>query len=270
MAHNEFKDKILDTKEHVFGYIYIMRNSKSGFNYIGQVVSHRKNKGKYKPFGIEGRFKDHISEAINNTKKKQCTFLNNAIRKDGSSSFTVQCLEECSLNDMHIREQYYIHLYNTIAPNGYNLTIGGKTTYTESVERSSPLKNAKKRGGCKSRSESTREKMSIRLKEVCSSKTRKLNVSTNTKKQHYAKKLERFKECVFESDRLEDYILETSRGISVRVGTIETYFTSKHETVEEMRVRALSFLQELYQLRRYQIDGKPLRVLDTKLQIERL
>ena len=156
-------------------------------------------------------------------------------------------------------------MYNTIAPNGYNLTIGGKTTYKESVERSSPLEPTKKRGGCKSRSESTREKMSSRLKEICSSETRKLNVSTNTKKQHYEKKLERFKDCIFESDRFEEYILETSRGISVRVGTIESYFTSKHETVEEMRVRALLFLQELYKLRRYQIDGKPLRVLDTKL-----
>ena len=38
--------------------------------YVGQAVTHRLNKNKYRYFGYEGRFKDHISEAINNTKKK--------------------------------------------------------------------------------------------------------------------------------------------------------------------------------------------------------
>lgn len=39
-----------------------------------------------------GRFYDHISEAINNTKNKQCMYLNNAIRKYGKDNFTCKLL----------------------------------------------------------------------------------------------------------------------------------------------------------------------------------
>ena len=48
--------------------------------YVGQSVSHILNHKRYRPYGHEGRFRCHISEAFS-TKKNQSHFLNNAIRK---------------------------------------------------------------------------------------------------------------------------------------------------------------------------------------------
>ena len=77
----------------VLGEIYCMTNTVTKKQYIGQTVSHRKNRIKYRPFGYIGRFNDHISEALNNTKKKQCTYLNNSIRKYGKDIFTVKLIK---------------------------------------------------------------------------------------------------------------------------------------------------------------------------------
>ena len=60
----------IDEKDKIIGHIYKITNIIEQKHYIGQTRSHRLNKGKYRPFGYYGRFKDHISEAINNTKKK--------------------------------------------------------------------------------------------------------------------------------------------------------------------------------------------------------
>lgn len=116
----------IDQKDLVYGQIYIIKCIKSNKNYVGQVVSHRKNKNKYRLFGIDGRFKDHLSEAICNTKKKQCRYLNSAIRKYGKNQFIVELLENCELSKMNELEIYYINFFNTLAPNGYNLSVGGK------------------------------------------------------------------------------------------------------------------------------------------------
>jgi len=116
---------ILTDKMKVYGLIYEMTNTSNNMKYVGQTVSHRKNKDRYRPFGIMGRFKDHINEAINNTKKCQCSYLNNAIRKYGKDTFIVELIEICILSDLDEREQHFIKERNTIFPLGYNLTTGG-------------------------------------------------------------------------------------------------------------------------------------------------
>jgi len=117
---------IIELESDVKCHIYIIRNKIDNKTYIGQAVSHRLNKGKYRYFGYDGRFKDHISEAINNTKKNQCTYLNNSIRKHGIKNFFVELIETCDKNNSDNREIYYIEKYKSIYPNGYNLTKGGK------------------------------------------------------------------------------------------------------------------------------------------------
>jgi len=117
---------IIEFKNEVNIDIYIIRNKINNKIYIGQAVSHRLNKEKYRYFGYNGRFKDHISEAIKNTKKNQCTYLNNAIRKYGTENFFVELIETCDKNNGNDREIYYIDKYNSLYPYGYNLTKGGK------------------------------------------------------------------------------------------------------------------------------------------------
>lgn len=116
----------LNEKHKVMGEIYRIQNIANGKCYVGQVVTHRLNKGKYRPFGYVGRFNDHVSEAMNNTKKKQCTYLNNAIRKYGKDNFKVVFLRRCSLDQLDELEQQGIKIYGSLYPNGYNLTKGGK------------------------------------------------------------------------------------------------------------------------------------------------
>lgn len=68
---NEHINTILETIENVNGEIYIITNIVTKKSYVGQTVSHRKNRKKYRPFGYNGRFKDHISEAMCNTKAQK-------------------------------------------------------------------------------------------------------------------------------------------------------------------------------------------------------
>src|SRR5579872_4831653 len=162
----------LDEKDQIIGEIYKIVNKSNEKCYVGQTKSHRLNKNKYRPFGSVGRFNDHISEAINNTKKNQCTYLNNAIRKYGKDNFEVIVLETCSVDILNEREQYYIEKLSSLYPNGYNLTIGGKTMGLKvNMENNQDINEFKKRGrdfGYKHK-DSTKQKMSDRLKILKSS-----------------------------------------------------------------------------------------------------
>ena len=120
--------QILLSNSLVKGEIYKIRNKITLKEYVGQTLTHRKNKGKYRPFGSEGRFKDHISEAINNTKKNQCVYLNNSIRKYGQENFEYETIINCEISELDYYEKDSIKKYDTLYPNGYNLAKGGKTT----------------------------------------------------------------------------------------------------------------------------------------------
>ena len=44
------------------------------------------------------------------------------MRKYGLEVFTLTILEECSLEELNEREAYYIQTYNSLTPNGYNVS----------------------------------------------------------------------------------------------------------------------------------------------------
>jgi len=248
-------DTILITNEKVYGLIYVMKNSITDMKYVGQTLSHRKNKSRYRPFGIMGRFNDHLNEAKNNTKACQCSFLNNAIRKYGKEAFSVELVERCPVRSLDEREQFYIQQYSSVFPSGYNLTRGGKTgSYRTSHERV-PLEERKKRGGCTSRSEETRAKMSKRMETrvddaFCAER------STSARIQHAAKKMERFKDCVIELDKLDSYIRKKGKDIVVTIGEQKASFAGRHETIEQLKERAKAFILTI-STQRYQTAGSP-------------
>ncbi len=100
------------------GQIYCLI-SPSGKKYIGQCVCFTSSGKKH---GYINRWKQHIRDA---TKGKDfCRLLNNAIRKYNPSLFKIELLEECIINDLDNRENYYITIHNSMVPNGYNLTSG--------------------------------------------------------------------------------------------------------------------------------------------------
>lgn len=256
-------DQNLSDRSQVQGQIYLMRNIKENKCYVGQTVTHRKNRGVYKPFGYEGRFNDHISEALCNTKKKQCNYLNNSIRLHGKDTFMVELLETCSLDKLDEREQHYIQLYNTLFPNGYNLTIGGRTFRSATCElpTSSPASAAGRRGGCTHRSDKTREKMSKSLKQAFGDEDVRKQLSVRTQLQHEQKRLERFRNgIVLDTTNLDKYIHERNsklhgKFIKVIVDKKTAAFVGRFEDIETLRDRARKFLSQIATLPN--CSGKP-------------
>ena len=65
--------EILDNPTERYCEIYKITNLSNGKIYVGQAVSHILNHKRYRPYGHEGRFRCHISEAFS-TKKNQSHF----------------------------------------------------------------------------------------------------------------------------------------------------------------------------------------------------
>ena len=108
------------------GEIYVIVNKINNKCYIGQA---RKVVGKVKlVWGTNGRWKSHLREAINSKQsgqKDHCVLLNQAIRKYGAKNFEVKKVEDVSDDNMDEREIFHIKEFNSLVPNGYNLTYGG-------------------------------------------------------------------------------------------------------------------------------------------------
>lgn len=89
--------------------IYKIKNKINGKIYIGQTK-----------FSIATRWTRHLE------KGSFCRLLKFAIRKYGKENFEISVLCRCkSVEEMNQRERSCIRLFNSMAPNGYNLTSGG-------------------------------------------------------------------------------------------------------------------------------------------------
>ena len=243
---------ILNDSSQVIGNIYIITNTTTNKQYIGQTVSHRKNHNKYRPFGYEGSFKDHISEAICNTKKKQCNYLNNSIRQYGKEVFKVELITTCNKEELDTLEELYIKQYNTLYPNGYNLTKGGKVfrSINPDIEPTNPTNIPKKRGGCTNRSSETRAKMTKNLKIICGTPDAKKEQILRSQKQHSIYKINKFKGIEIDLNNINQYIKvlnkkDGSKYIRVVIGEKKTTFVGKYETLEILRDKAIEFIKSV-------------------------
>lgn len=104
-----------------FGEIYCL-TSPSGNKYIGQCVKYLSSG---KPWGYLNRWKEHIRDSKT---RNYCRVLNSAITKYKPENFTIEILKECIIDELNYYESYYINLYNTLVPNGYNLITGGSVS----------------------------------------------------------------------------------------------------------------------------------------------
>lgn len=96
------------------GTIYMIRNIKNDKRYVGQSIQ-----------PVEKRFRQHIEAAYLEGRRAYNTCLSRAIRKHGSDFFEVGVLaEDVPDEDLDIVEAHYIDMYNTLAPNGYNKSVG--------------------------------------------------------------------------------------------------------------------------------------------------
>lgn len=115
--------------------IYKSRNKITGKIYIGQ-TTHTLNK----------RIKSHIKES----KKESNRPFMLSINKYGIDNFEFEIIDSTdNLDELNDKEIYWIDFYNSVSPNGYNVTGGGqgkkmKTTKELSRIISEGLKNSKK------------------------------------------------------------------------------------------------------------------------------
>lgn len=91
--------------------IYKIENLVNHKVYIGQSIH------------IEKRWQEHCRQSSN-------TIISQAIKKYGKENFSFQILEECKVNQLDEKEQYYITLFNSVVPNGYNVV-----DYVQGVRR---------------------------------------------------------------------------------------------------------------------------------------
>jgi group I intron endonuclease len=241
-------EEIYDTIDKVKGQIYKITCTTTNKIYIGQTYSHIKNHGKYRPAGYLKRLAGHISEAITNTKKKQCTYLNNAIRKYGKNNFTCELIKLCELDKLDHYEQKYIKKYNSLFPNGYNLTTGGKgAMYVAKVDNNMEETNNEPY----KHSDETKAKIRYRLKALLASDEKKKERSDKTRIQHMNQRLNKYKNIKLDDD-LTKYIFPIiKKGTNIvykyeiRInGIVSSFYDGKTET-NILYQNALNFMNVL-------------------------
>lgn len=94
-------------------YIYLTKNLITNKVYIGQ----------------------HASNNLNDNYLGSGVLLNKSIKKHGKSNFINGIIELCD-NELHLneREEYWIKKYNTLIPNGYNVSKSSYGNGTRGVE----------------------------------------------------------------------------------------------------------------------------------------
>lgn len=96
--------------------IYKITNQINGKCYIGQSVK------------IERRWYNEKTRAFNPDSNEYNYPRSQAFRKYGLENFKFEIIEECLMEELNEKEQYYIKYYNSLVPNGYNLTLGGSNS----------------------------------------------------------------------------------------------------------------------------------------------
>lgn len=161
--------------------LYKIINKLNNKVYIGQTVN-----------SLRQRWVGHC-----NTKAK--TAIASAIKKYGKENFEIKVIARAnSINELNYREIYYIKLFNSLSPVGYNLTYGGqgsvgKKHSTETKEKMSTAhknKPAHNKGKARTIIERKRislgsmgriQSLSTRIKISQKHKNKKLSESTKQK-----------------------------------------------------------------------------------------
>lgn len=94
--------------------IYKWTNKINNKSYIGQSIN------------IEQRRRQHISTSYYPKSNTYNTIFHQAIRKYGVDNFTFEIICICNIEELDVLESFYIKKFNTLAPNGYNMTEGGE------------------------------------------------------------------------------------------------------------------------------------------------
>ncbi len=128
------KQIMSDTQDQDMTDIYIIRNVQNGMAYIGKAKKFL-YAGK-KAYGMDKCWQEHLRDY---EKGSDGDFpkLYEAMKEFGPSNFVIEKLDECDDEECIPLVKELIQQYNTLSPNGYNLTDGGKggKKSKESIEK---------------------------------------------------------------------------------------------------------------------------------------
>lgn len=99
--------------------IYKITSKTTGKIYVGQSIN------------IKKRFYEHTYKAFDKKELGYSSILHQAMRKYGIEDFSLEIIEECSVDQLDERERYWIKELNTLSPNGYNILVGGQIRRAE-------------------------------------------------------------------------------------------------------------------------------------------
>lgn len=105
--------------------IYKIENKINGKLYIGQSIN------------IERRWKNHKTHYKINDEP-----LYNEIREYGIENFEWSVIEECDKTELRDKEKYYIKIYNSLYPYGYNKALGSCSSIKLNYEQVKEIKKA--------------------------------------------------------------------------------------------------------------------------------
>jgi group I intron endonuclease len=150
------------------GYIYKITHKDTGMSYIGLSIDYEK------------RWNAHMNETSDNM------YFHNALKKYGEDAFTWEILIICFDDDMGDYEKEYIKKYNTIRPNGYNLTEGGERGWRHHPDTLARIKASKAGKGNHrppgfKNSDETKLRMSASRQAYCDAETPEQRASRGKK-----------------------------------------------------------------------------------------
>ena len=257
----------LSEADKIYSQIYVITCTKTNKQYVGQANSHRKNNDKYRFHGYMGRFNDHISEALANTRiTGGSRYLNNVIRKYGKEHFEVKLITNCIIDEADMLEKKYIAEYETLSPKGYNLTPGGKTTkgWVSSIETFDEKGNKipNKRGrdfGFKHKKE-TIQKMRNYYTTVTEEDAKKKKETMQSSITEYNKKrraellsnidiiydddFEKYIRPVKKNDELVDYVIRIKREKRAKISNKNIPLNERYKMLYDALAEAYKIQQE--------------------------
>jgi len=198
--------------------IYKVTNIINNKSYIGQTQ-----------FSLEQRKRSHIIEGRNDN-----LYFHNALKKYGDEKFNWSVIESCeNKEELDEMEFHYIKQYNTISPNGYNLTYGGEGSHGRKLSNETIEKIRKSLKGKKRSKESIEKQSKAQLGRIPWNKglSKESNISLmviseKTKSNHNSGKIK----CYLSNRKGVKLTEEHKQKIRLnQIGENNSFYGKKHD-----------------------------------------
>ncbi len=222
--------------------IYKITNEVNGKSYVGQTTQ-----------DLSARWKQHLAC------DGHCIALTSAMKKYGTENFIIEEIYWAfSTEELLKKEKEFINNFNTLAPNGYNLTSGGEApVFSEITRQKMSRKKEKHSRWGKNHTEESKKKMSESAKKrpPFSKETREKISKANTGTNHWTctKEIsEKTRERLLIASKNNLHITgpllqkaNESRKIKIKCNENNTVYASIREAARSLKISSGNLTQHL-------------------------